>query len=371
MSEIPTPSLGLYLFNIIISLSLLMGYSRCYSGRGILLKQSQSYRRLAIFGILLYTLSIFGFTDLDFYGYYDIFKQYVLWHREIHMEPVYFRIADLTSNYYVWRAIIWGGSTILMLLTIRRLKLNVVTTLVFIGLIYALHFYKLRNALGFSIGFYGLSFLLKPNAKYSLPSYLFGTLLIASSFYFHRSMVITILLMVVCFIRFNRLFILSSWLAWPILASATTLIIKYLVSGAFEGGDEEMGFATSAQHYAAEKSSDMTLYGQIRFTLSRLALYIPLLYCSIKIYLHKLSVPKYIYGFMNFWYVSFYAASLFIFQDTSKWISERILTMGFFPMCVVLGHLYSTHHRNRMMKLCLILPLIMILFGLFYKVYKL
>lgn len=108
----------------------------------------------AVYGVLLILFCTFGYADNDFYHYEGLFKRICSTGLNVHLEPIYYwLIRNVTSNYLVWRFIVWSGTVILSLWTIKRLKLDVRIGLLIFVLFYINIISVMRGNLGIAILF--------------------------------------------------------------------------------------------------------------------------------------------------------------------------------------------------------------------------
>ncbi|MBD5365640.1 MAG: hypothetical protein HDR82_01265 [Bacteroides sp.] len=361
---------GQILINFALFLTLIYGIVP--TSRGPLTSQrfDKKYPQLLYFyGIALLILSVFGYSDWDYWGYKSIVTRIIQTKREIHVEPVYTWLALTLKNYIIWRLAIWSIAVIFMLKTVKKLPVNKTTTLFFITIIYVLHFYKLRNALGFSLIYWGLTLLCL--SKGSIVKQLFGLAFIVSSYFFHGSMIFTILLLSVCFIRLNKLRISILLILWPFLVSATSILIHNVANGTFVLNNDSMDIAQKAAHYANDQGlKGTTLFGLLRTVLDNLAIIFSLLYMTKRFVYDKIQSPKIIQYFYQIWFAASYISYLFAFQESSTWIFIRINTMGFFPMAIVLGWYFGTYKRNKPQRAIIMLCTLSFMYSIFYLVYK-
>lgn len=363
-------TLGQIFLNFFLFLLLMYGMRPTVIGPLTSRRFDRKYPHLVYFyGILIFILSVWGYSDWDYWGYKSIVTRIIQTKREIHIEPLYTWLALWLKNYTLWRIVIWSLATIFMIKTVLKLPVNKTTTLFFITIIYVLHFYKLRNALGFSLIFWGLTLVtLSPRHLFKQ---LLGLMFIAVSYFFHSSMIFTILLLGCCFIKYNKFWINISLIAWPFLISLVSILIHKLASGTLTLSDDSMGVAERATHYASSQDlGKTTTFGMLRIALDNFALLFSLFYMTKRFVYDKIKSPKIIRYFFQIWFAAAYVAYLFAFQESSNWIFVRINTMGFFPMAIVLGWYFGMYKRNKPQRIILTFCTLSFLYSIFYIVYK-
>ena len=363
------PSSIQYILNFILFLMLLFPYYKVYNST-IPTSIRLGQKPILFYSLILLFLSVFGFSDYDFWG---CWKGYIYYKKYGHSgvyEPFYEWLTDLTPNYFIWRFIVWGVAVYLMVKTIYRLRANYSATFLFLTLLYAISFYKLRNVLGFSVMFWGLSLIIQPDNRKKITCTILGITYIVLSFWCHKTMIISIVLLSSCWIKINRTRMNILIIAWPFLISAITILLNRFISGIIILGNNDMGLASRAMTYATDTGIVSNFNGMIRTALIESSILIPLAYMTKKIIYDKINIPIVINYFYKYWFVTTYIAYLFAFQDAANWIYIRIGTMGYFPMCIVLGWYWAMHKRTISQRLILLLCLVAYLYRVLYLIYK-
>ena len=361
-------SFYLYLFNYVLFIILAWPFIPVYIG-SIKNRNGKESGRVFLYAFILLVLCVFGYSDWDFSSYYLIYEECK---RGVEggLEPIYIWLISYTDNYFIWRLIIWGLATYLMIVTIRRLPVRLNCVLLFITLFYILSFYKLRNVLGFSLLYLGATIILYHNKKKHKAT-IFGWCLIFASFFCHRSMLLTIL---VCFvgalISLNKTKASILLLMWPIFTIAMTIVLKIIVSGGVDNELEQIDAVGKATRYAGGEKGEVNINGLIKLLLDNTA-YLSCFYLLTKeLIYNKLSCPKIISFYYNIWFIFTYIGYALFFQEASKWLSIRVLTMGYFPMAVVLGWYYSYQKRTCYQRIILCISGLYYLFSVSYILYK-
>ena len=203
------------LFNILLFFLMLYPFPNVYRYGCEFRKRYTDILDYAVYGVLLILFCTFGYADNDFYHYEGLFKRICSTGLNVHLEPVYYwLIRNVTSNYLVWRFIVWSGTVILSLWTIKRLKLDVRIGLLIFVLFYINIISVMRGNLGIAILFFGFSFIIRPSHN-RLLSFLFGCLLIFCSFFFHKSMLFSIAALSVTPFYLNRKTVKISLVIFP------------------------------------------------------------------------------------------------------------------------------------------------------------
>lgn len=320
-------------------------------------------------GILFFTLitifSVYGFTNADYFGYKSTFDKIVLTGRQIHIEDIYYwLITDITTCYSIWRFIIWGSAAIILLMTFKRLNLTNSASFGAITLFYLTTFYIMRGSLGVSIMAYGMTFLLKPVSSKML-SYLTGILLIICSYFFHRSMLLSIALIPLAFFKLKKSYLLISLSLIPVLIAIISTFLNYLMDNQLSS--ENKDFSASATHYASVGMFEINVFGYIRNLFVYTPTYIALYVVMTKLYQ---SFPKYIRFFANYWYILVYIAVICSFQSTGGWFFSRFMYMSNLPFAIVMAYVFTNYKISNAIKTIIILGFIGNMYILLYSLYQ-
>lgn len=277
-------------------------------------------------------LSVFGFENGDFYGYYSYFANKDMQY----MESIYGFIGKIIGyNYLFFRIIVWGSATIIVYKTAKRFSLDGDKVLFIILLVFISTFNYARATLAMSVYFYGLSFLCAPS-KNKLSSYIIGFLIICSSYFFHRSLIVCILLTPLVFIRFNRL-IISIALIFLIASGA---IFSHLYSSAFSGeifGNSELNEKLAT--YQDMESGYTSIFETIRLFWQYSFILIPLAYSVKHLYYSKwdYQIPVALTRLTNVIFaIACFALSTLMGSINSYVFCFRYLNIIFIPIAILL-----------------------------------
>lgn len=355
------------LLNIFLFLLLLYTFLPVYNGKNELNRKLSRTSDYIYAGVLIILYCTFGYADNDFYHYKDLYQSI----GQEHMEPIYWWIKNhITHNSYLsWRFIVWGLATILMLWTVKRLDLDIRTSICFISIFYLMTLSIMRGNLGLSIMFLGYSYLVKPTHARTV-SYIWGTVLIAISYFFHSSMILSIAMLAVTPLKLNKKTVIISLVLFPVFVGIVTNFLTEVISGGLAFNNDMMNTGETLQSYAERDMSVSNINGKIAKSITYLPIFVSMIYITYKVVFQKIQLPKHIHCFFVYWYAMTYFASLFYFQETSQWLYIRFMMMAYFPMTVVLTHYYSTCKTTRMMKLIMLLALLACAYKLSYVIYS-
>lgn len=325
-----------------------------------------------VFFIFYSLCLIFAFDSEDFYSYAQAFyfqRQYVNV-EYMGWESIFNWFANITDNYVLWRATIWGLAVLITCWTAVILKLNNRGFLLAVALFgFGLDVYT-RGIIGHTMLVLGA--ILFIDKKSNTLMKIIGLAIVCVSYYFHKSMYVNIIFAVLALFPFGKKTIVASLIAFPFLTTIATYLIDGIASGQLDIalGEGVGGVEDRSTLYASSERMELNFYGQIAKIIQIVPEYLTLFYLYYKVIVQKIfdkdnKEKVYTYLF-RLTYVAIYIASLFYFVETSSWIYERFKYMGFFPLVFVLGAVWNKEkYSSKWLKLIILLQLFWIFFKLF------
>lgn len=361
----------LYLLVYFILLIIANPY-KAYTNVGFLTQESTKIRKNSLF--VLYALClIFAFDSSDFYSYAQAFYlqsqyvnvEYMGW------EAIFNWWANITNNYVLWRATIWGLAVLITYWTASILKLNNRGFLLSVALFgFGLDVYT-RGIIGHTMLVLGA--VLFMDKKSNTLTKIIGLAIVCVSYYFHKSMYVNIIFAVLALFPFGKKTVVLSLIAFPFLTTIATYLINGIVSGELDLalGEGVGGVGDRTKGYASQERMQSNLLGIIGKIVKLIPEYLTLFYLYYKVIVQKIFSKEkrervYTYLF-RLTYVAFYIASLFYFVETSSWIYERFKYMGFFPLVFILGAVWGKEkYVTKGTKLIIILTIFAIIWQKLY-----
>ena len=358
------------IFNLLLYI-LLIGvyiYPIYFKRRIVPHAKADAKLNFVFFFIAVTLFCTFGFPGDDFAGYANVFNSILRTGKNSHFEPVYvWLINNVTPIYYVWRFIVWGGATLLLLMGFRRLGLQSVSSYAAITVFYLTTLYFMRGNLGVSIMFYGLTFLLVPYRKIKGVGYFLGVLIICCSYFFHKSMLISLALLVPAFfITFNRKVMLCSWVLFPLAVYGISYALDYMMKNGL--GASDMLISRYSQHYAStahfEANWNGILFNTFQYGASFFTIY--------AVYRYNLAtkLPYAMKFFFNYWYIWVYIALACNFQEIGGWYFPRFMYMSNLPWAVFMAYLYQSSKNTKYIRIITLWAAVGSLYMLCYSIYK-
>ncbi len=256
-------------------------------------------------------------------------------------EEVYIEIARLVDkNYFLFRAIVWGGAFILFCWTAKRMKIPVYNAALTIFCSYIVLFSYARVTAAMAVYFFGLSFLCKPIKNLKWLSYLLGVIIIYTSWQFHNSAIIMIAITMVLLVPLRKWSFMLVLLLIPIIAYVAKSYLQILVMN-IEGANEEI--ASKIAHYS-EREFESSISGLLLNTMKYASFYIPIIITTITIFTKKnfTKVGTHIIRMYKVAFsIIFLASVIYLFGDVFRTIYYRTLNMAMIPLTIIALSLYK------------------------------
>ena len=300
-------------------------------------------------GLLLFALT--SFVGADFFFYYDNMETYrnqTFIDSEAGIEGFYQRlIYYIDGDYFLFRLIVWGSSLALIISAARKFGASVYRTLfvVLAGFIITYSYARATLAMSvFSMGVVIICMAVENKRKY-MPI-IIGSILIACSTFFHRSMypmlAIALLWMLLPYKR--RLSKYSLWL-FPLFVYIFYVVLKaafedlFMIANAI---DDESGVLDKAEFYSEQEAADSNVNGYIRLALHYMAFYLPMLILG-GVFRSDETLQKvgkrgiWLYQ-LTFLIFAFATSMLFLDFDSSV-LFDRYLYMTFIPLSILIAYM--------------------------------
>lgn len=357
----------LVLFNIIIAAWLFLLYFPAAKYPYVI---SPNRNKFGI--ILILVFCIFAFWGNDWFHISNFYSLLQAGSRT-HMEDIYVWISqNLAPSYLIFRLIVWGGALLFLRATIQRLPISPYLQwymFVVFGLIW---FSYARASLAMAMIFYGLTILCKPYRN-KVISYVLGLSVIALSYYFHKSAVFGIGIVIVSLIlrNLNRWMFLIPILLFPLLlVFIERTLTDFLMIDANE--IEWTQSMSSAQSYLAKDNSQVGI-GSFLQKLTERASYIAVAWMCLKTHLSSdySKIPFEIRIYMKAMYLIVIVSVTFLFSfgvNTSV-LSERFFRFSFIPTFILMAYFWQNDMFKKLAKWTLGFGIVGTLYAMLYSFY--
>ena len=337
--------------------------SRCV----VAYRQDRNYAPMFLFLLLFCT---FGFIGGDYFNYLSLYKSNTSASAGAtgqHVEAFYsWLIKILPTNFFVWRFVVWGMASVLMVATFKRFRVPAkIANLVFL-LVISVVFASFRNTLGFVTLFFGSTFLLSDKGNRFGNLLIFAGCLICSLF-LHRSMFIFATLFCVALIPIGKRTYLISVLLFPVLYKLIDSYAYQLLGASFVSEDSS---AHGVGYLESDFRVDTTLMGYVQLLIWRLPVYAMLIYAIIKIYFKQQKVSYVVKTYLNVTYFLVYISLLWRGQEVSAFLTNRFHDSAMFFCSVFLAMYIPTQPKSKLLKGSLAILLVANLYNFAYQFYK-
>lgn len=374
---------GMYLYCLLLYCFLLLISLRGNVGN-LYIQENNKPRTILLFcGILLFSLT--SFVGGDFFHYYPLMSEYrgqVFGEQDKSLEVCYqYLIHFIDGNYFLFRLIVWGCSLLLIVLATRQFGVNIYNTLFIISVGFIVTFSYARATLAMAVFTLGVIVICIANEKNSnkrVIQTIVGLLILASSIYFHRSM-LPVVAIAVCWslMPWKKQFTKHSLWLFPIFVAICSIILKTAFKELFEVAnsiEDETGTLDRVEVYAEQEGIVHNINGYIRLALHYTAFYLPLFILSNTFRsenVFQIANKRSIWLYQIIFLIFVFATS-FIFLDFDSGVFfYRYLYMSFIPISILIVYMKNsgilTIKQYHWIVTCFILSNLFQLFALVYS----
>lgn len=300
-------------------------------------------------GLLLFALS--SFVGADFFFYYETmssFSNQAYVDSEAGLEAFYQRlIYYIDGDYFLFRLIVWGSSLALIILATRKFGANIYHTLFVILAGFIVTYSYARATLAMSVFFMGVVIIcMAINNKLKVLPVIIGAGIIASTTFFHRSMLpMTAVATLWLFLPWKKM--LSKYSLWlfPLFVAVFYVVLKVAFGDLFALAnviDDETGILDKAEFYSEQDVAEANANGYIRLAIHYMVFYLPMLVLSNTFRSEQVLqlVEKKCIWLYQITYLIFAFATAFALLDfDSNVLFKRYLYMSFIPLAILIAYL--------------------------------
>lgn len=328
--------------SIFFFLIYLIYWKKCTSPIGSV--KISAYNTLWLF-LLIAVFSITSFYNGDFFHYMMNVKTFYPGMPSFHLEKIYEYIIIIThNNYLLFRTVIWTSALFIYVLTLRQYKINTLCGMYVMFILFVTIFCYARVSLAMSILFYGIAiFSNTERSSGKLKS--IGLVIILSSYFFHKSMIITILLSLFYYIPINSISIIPILISFIVFGlsydNITQSFIGLLTGSLDEQLDEKLNYLSD--NAMERKQIKATFFGWIMEIWRYGSFYYTAFVIFITIIRKEtLSVisREMIGLFRITMAIILFATTLLVFSSQSLTFFYRYLYMSFIPLSILTVYLY-------------------------------
>lgn len=350
------------LFSMSLWIITLLYYSQSLYSRKFAMQ-----KRYFFFCIAVIVFSTFAYANLDFFHYKESYELIIQYKYNGFWEPFYhYLINVLPPYYYLWRLVIWGISTVIIVLIFKRIQAPPSLSCLCFVLILMTYFCVPRNTLGYVFLYFFVTFITKPtNNKFF--SYAIAILGIYCSTFLHKSMPIYIIILFVSFLPMKKSTYLFSVIAFPFLYSTFDVFASYMEAFLTSG---DSSFQSRGLYYLESENFSITNFnGYIKLFIERVPLLI-LLYLSIKQLLNNSIKDKTVEIFVRYAYWLIYISFLLFNQSTSSFLSVRFWDASLYPLAIAVPAIINMSKRHSLVLISFYWLIFANMYNFLYLLYK-
>lgn len=283
-------------------------------------------------------------------------------------EDIYIKIAQLVDkNYFLFRAIVWGGAFSLFCWTAKRFKVSVYYAAMYLVCSYIVLFSYARASAAMAVYYFGLSLLCVPLKNHKWLGYILGAVIIYFSWEFHNSAIIMILITIMLLMPIKKWSLFVIILGIPLI----TIIAKdyfYLIANFSEDSDvgERMLRYSNVNRGSVISQTILNIF---KFG----AFYLPLIISAMVMFV-KNNIKQIPSSYVRLFKVAFgvilMASVFYLFGSTFFVMFYRILFMSMIPLCILVTVLYKDGYMSlKQFKWCYLPGVIFCTLDTIYNVY--
>lgn len=285
--------------------------------------------------VLIYVLTSFYNGD---YWHYKAFMRYDDFWRP--SEDIYDFLANLVGrNYLLYRLVVWGLAFYLLIKIFRRFNLNQNYSLLYFFILYISVFDYARASLAMTIYFLGFTYMIKPICGKLLTSKIFGMALMLSSYFFHHSMIVLIILYLMRYAPINKKIIVLCLVLIPNIGLLLLYVFNMLTG---LNADSLELVMMKIDGYSVLETEDVSLLENMRLIWHYSTFFIPFIIVIYKMVfsLPKHKYPAYIFDLckISLGIIIFSSSCLFLGFNNNV-LFYRTLYMSMIPLTVLICYL--------------------------------
>lgn len=356
-------------FNIILYLIIFLISNKA------LLKKSDSKgfiktRKLIVL-LLVLVFFVFGFYGGDYFHMKEDFHNIKAGYTEI--EYPYIFIANFLSfNYTSFRLVVWGVMLFFIAKMYNRLSYSSFPLFV-LAILFTLNLSYARVGLAMAMMFFGSSMILSPK-KNKLLAFLFGFAFIFFSYFFHKSALFGLFVLLLSFIirKVNKTVVIIALLSIPILVLfSKSLMDSFLLDASSVENvvDVERGLYYMNNEYASSFGLGMIIQNSLTWSSYYLTALLVLLLIFTNRYPTLDSTVQFYGNTTLFIVVIATGFGLIDFGVNTNLFYYRFLNFAMIPMCFFLGYCMDKGINKKLIRFILFMGFTGSLYSLLYRYY--
>ena len=319
---------------------------------------------------------LFSFWGADWFGYQQTYYS-ILAGYQTNLESLYvWLIEDVCSGYMEFRLIVWGLALIFYYVTINRLSVPKHLSLFVFCTCFLIWFSYARVSLAMAMMYCGLTFIYKPIRRQNILSFLIGLILVAVSFYFHKSAMFGILIILFVMLTMftgRSMMWLALFMTPLIVLFAKDTLAEFMMMD-FSIEDEALAENMAAGQGYLEKVQTVHGIGAIlQSMLERLPHFLTAYLClrwqTTRAYLRA---PKEIQAFSRVMFFIVLGSSVFLLNlgVNTATVFIRFLRFAAIPCSFVLAYFYKTGYKPKLTRFTIQTLWTSVAYSMLYSMYN-
>jgi len=317
---------------------------------GLALKEPDNLLvRCCHFGAICLALlfCIFSFWGEDWFHYQEDYEYIKATESSATYEEFYvYLICAVCPHYLIFRLIIWGGAIYLLLIYRFFLGIHRTVFLLIFFTTWFLFFSYGRVSLAMSSLYAGSVLLVQCSQKFSLNKILFSILLIGLSFFFHKTAIYGIALILLCLPFYNnRIGLILPIIVVPILLFAIQILLNSLDLSPTSSSEDRVGMMSNIanSYFSQDDDSSSTKGWLLAVILEYLSYYIVAIFSFLLIWSKRLEDNKMVKytAYLLIWIVITSSIFALDFGVNTSIFYGRFLRFSIIPAAVVLSYAYE------------------------------
>lgn len=352
------------LFDLIIYILILSSGYRCLQIGKI---NADKSRFIFILFILFCLYPAWGG---DYFHYRETFQN-IKEGYDTHLEDIYRNVIQkITPTYFLFRLLVWGCATFLLYKTCRYADTDNVFSFLVFALLFLPFFSYARVSLAMALIYFGVSLIVIKKQKLKI---ILGFLILVSSFYFHKSALFGIGIVLLAMLlseRIGKKMTLVVMASFPLLIMVTTKFLSDSLT--LDASDFELINIRSAQNYLTTETAMRGLVSKIIFFLMQATYYLILIeYILVQFSGKYKLLPRLTKTFATASFLTIIVASIFAFDlgFSTNTMYYRFLYFAMIPSAVFIAHCIKTQMFVRYTKVVIIVGITHVLISLLYSCY--
>ena len=342
----------------------------------VLRRRTVGKKNVRIACLLILAFCLFAYWGGDYIHYREIIHEYVKG-GYTHMEPFYRSICDLVGDrYLLFRLIVWGLALILLLKTFSsNLYIDFSLQLLIFSMLYLPYFSYARASLAMASLFYGCVLFQRSTDKRSVILFLISFAFIIGSFFFHKTALLGIVIVLVSLIpfRINKLTLTVLLLSYPVVLFIIKQVFgEIMLMDGFS--DDSLLDIHAAQSYINDvgEGGQGGIGANIEILLKRVCSFLVVFLFVISCWTDRFKgFPTTIQVFGKCLFMFLVVAFAFAFNSeiASSTFSTRIMYYSYIPSAIFVAYCYTINYKKKLCKAIMYIGVIAVMYSLLYSLY--